>query len=469
MIPHRRNLCATLAGVLSVLPCGVDAQNDDAVQEFTTASIMERIDAAAPGDTVRIPPGTYHGHLRIKKPVVLDGGGTAIIDGGGEGTVVELLVPNITMRGCTVRGSGMSVDREPAGIRAEAGPVVIENNVLEGVHFGIDLRTAPDSIVRGNTISGDRFEAGRRGDGIRLWWSHNCTVENNVVRGSRDMVFWYSEGLAVRSNRVTDSRYGLHFMYSHDTILDGNRLEGNSVGIYLMYSNRITVHGNLLLNNRGASGYGLGLKDCDDIIVRDNHLLANRVGLYIDNSPSSIDASGIIESNAIKYNETGLLATPNTHDNVLTANAFVENEQQVGVHGQGDLALNNFSRDGQGNFWSDYPGFDRDGDGLGDLPYESRSLFESLLAREPNLRLFVHSPAQQAVEFAGRALPEMLPAPRFADPAPLVRPVVASSPLERASSPWAMSIAAICMIAGAGTGVWLGAARGLGPRLEVPS
>ena len=74
-----------------------------------------------------------------------------------------------------------------------------------------------------------------------------------------------------------------------------------------------------------------------------------------------------------------------------------------------------------GNFWSDYAGFDRDGDGVGDLAYEPRSLFSALLSHEPNLRLFAHSPAQQAVEFTARALPELRPRPTLVDPAPLTR------------------------------------------------
>jgi nitrous oxidase accessory protein len=211
-------------------------------------------------------------------------------------------------------------------------------------------------------------------------------------------------------------------MYSHDTVLTENVLTGNSVGIYLMYSNHITLKDNQLTNNRGASGYGIGLKDCDDITVIGNALLANRVGAYIDNSPSSIGSTGLFESNMIAFNEVGLLATPNTHDNVFTRNAFVENEEPAATHGRGQLDANLFAKDGIGNYWSDYAGFDLDNDGIGDLAYEPKSLFGAMLAREPNLRLFVHSPAQRAVEFTARALPELRPKATLTDPAPLASP-----------------------------------------------
>lgn len=386
------------------------------------AVIEALIDGAAQGAVVVVPPGVYEGNLRVGRAVVLDGRGAVTLDGRGKGTVVEIASPGVTFRGFTVRGSGETVQDEPAAVRVTAGPVVVEDNRVEDALFGIDLREASGSTVRRNSVRGKRLEPGRRGDGIRLWWSHGCTVESNEVAGSRDLVFWYSENLRVASNRVSDSRYGLHFMYSHDTVLSGNELSANSVGVYLMYSNRITLTGNRMTNNRGASGYGLGLKDCDEIVVTGNAMLANRIGVYVDNSPSSVGSTGLIEGNMIAFNEIGLLATPNTHDNVVVGNAFVENEEQAATHGRGRLTANAFSRDGRGNFWSDYAGFDRDADGLGDLTHEPRSLFGALMAREPNLRLFVHSPAQQAVEFTARAMPELRPEPTLVDPAPLSRP-----------------------------------------------
>ena len=415
MINLRSILVLFLCCTLSV---GADAQS----QSRSMDEISVLIDQATPGDTVLVPAGVYEGNLRIIKPIVLDGQGQVTLDGLGNGTVVELVVAQITLQGLTIRGSGSTVDHEPSGVRAIDGPVVIQNNLFEDVYFGIDLRQSPDSIIRNNTIHGKELELGRRGDGIRLWWSHGCTVEDNLVRGLRDMVFWYSEELKITRNKVTESRYGLHFMYSHHTVLSENELTNNSVGIYLMYSNNITLVRNRIINNRGTSGYGIGLKDCDDIKIENNVMLANRVGIYVDNSPSSIDSVGLIARNNFSFNEIGLLATPITHGNVIVENVFIENEEQVAVHGGGQLKLNSFSNDGRGNFWSDYAGFDLQSDGVGDSPHAPRNLFRNLLAREPNLRIFVHSPAQQAIEFASRAFPDLNPEPMFTDPSPLARP-----------------------------------------------
>ncbi|MFT5424783.1 MAG: nitrous oxidase accessory protein [Phycisphaerales bacterium] len=429
----------------------------------STEEISARIASAEPGGTVSVEAGVYVGNLVIDRSIVLVGEAGAVIDGGGKGTVIEVIAPGVTVRGLTVRGSGKTVGREYSGIHVTAPDAVIEHNTLEDVYFGIDLKEAPRSIIRHNTITGKDLEQARRGDGIRLWWCHGSTVEDNTVRQSRDMVFWYSEDLRIARNSVEGCRYGLHFMYSHRTTLEANELTGNSVGIYLMYSNEIHLVNNRMLNNRGASGYGIGLKDCDGIVVEGNTLLANRVGIYLDNSPSSVDSVGLVAGNSIAYNEIGLLATPNTHDNVITGNAFVENEEQAATHGRGELSRNTFAKEGVGNFWSDYAGFDGDGDGIGDLAYEPRSLFSALLSREPNLRLFAHSPAQQAVEFTARALPELRPRPTLVDPAPLTRrPQTGTAPaaVETTGGPMAalgfglIAFSAVC---------WVGLGREPGP------
>jgi len=407
-----------------------------AMGQQSVSVIEERIEQAEPGQTLMIEPGVYEGNLRVRKPIALVADGEVVLDGLGKGTVVDILAENVTLRGMTIRASGDSVTGEDAGVRVLAAGAVIEGNTIEDALFGIDLRESPGSVIRGNTVVGKDMEAGRRGDGIRLWWCHDAMVEDNVVRNSRDMVFWYSENLRINRNRVSDSRYGLHFMYSHDTELRENDLEGNSVGVYLMYSNSITLKSNRMRNNRGPSGYGIGLKDCDEISIIGNALLANRVGVYIDNSPSSKDSTGLFEANMIAFNEVGVLATPNTHDNVFTNNAFVENEEPAATHGRGELHLNAWSTDGVGNYWSQYAGFDLDGDGIGDVAYEPQSLFGRMLASEPNLRLFMHSPAQQAIEFTARALPELRPRPVLVDPSPLSRPPPIEVPMASQGSAW---------------------------------
>lgn len=406
--------------------------------------------ASAPeGSTVRVPAGTYEGPILVDRSLTLDGQGEAILDGGGEGDVVRITAPEVTLRGFTIRNTGDSLDRENAGVTVTAASVVIEGNAFEEVLFGIYLKEAPRGVIRGNTIRGMELDVARRGDAIRLWYSPGCVVEGNVVRDSRDVVMWFCQGLTVRDNRVTGGRYGLHFMYSDDNTLEGNHLEGNSVGAFLMYSRNLTVRGNVFARNRGPSGYGIGLKDMDSIVAEENLFVGNRVGAYLDNSPWSLDKYGRFERNVFAANDIGLAFMPSVKRNTVVENAFLDNVEQVAVLGGGTFEGNAFNEGGRGNYWSDYAGFDLDEDGVGDVPYRSESLFENLMDREPVLRLFLYSPAQQAIETAAKAFPAVKPRPKFVDEAPLMEPVAVGARLGVEGSGRSMLLASLGLL---GTG-----------------
>lgn len=417
------------------------------------ADLATALAAARDGDRVEVRGGVHPGPVILRRAVALVGIDQPVLDGGGQGTVVTFEAPGGRLEGFVVRGSGMRNDKEDAGVLAR-GSVAIVDNVFEDVLYGIDVKAGPGSVVRGNTVTGRDLDIARKGDAIRLWESHDSLVERNTVHAGRDVVIWYSKNVLVRENRVDSSRYGLHFMYASGSSVEGNTFADNAVGAYAMYSDHLSYRDNRFLGNHGPSGYGLALKDTDDVTVSGNVFAANRTGLYFDNSPMQPKTRNEISDNVFAYNDIGLAFMPSVRGNDFSGNRFVENGQQVALLAGGSFKGNDWTPAGRGNYWSNYAGYDADRDGVGDLPYQEVSLFGDLVSRHAALRLFSLSPAQSALDLAARALPVFRPDPLLTDSAPLVSlPAAPSTEPAAPRLPMAVVSAALIVVAG-GVGLW---------------
>ena len=432
------------------------------VPAHAQASLQDMVDAAAAGAVVEVPSGTYSGPVVIDKPLTLVGMGLPVVDGGGDGDVFYVNSADVTIEGFVIRNTGDSLDRENAGVSSDMSPrLVVRNNVFENVLFGVFARTSPEAVISGNQIGAKDLDLGRRGDGIRLWECPDSIVEGNTISGGRDTVMWFTDRVIVRDNTVSGGRYGLHFMYSDGALIERNRLSDNSVGMFLMYSLDPTVRDNVLEDNFGPSGYGIGLKDIDGATATGNRFLGNRVGLYLDNSPSAAGVTQHFESNVFAYNRTGVVFLPAVKNNTFTANAFIDNGEQVGVQGSGTFTGNTWTMAGQGNFWSDYAGYDANGDGVGDIAYASADLFSEMTDTHPHLRFFDETPAARAIDLAASMFPVFRPRPKLQDDAPLTSPGVFAPPVGESDSPSPLGAVAagVALIVGAGM-VMAAAGRG---------
>ena len=375
----------------------------------TFQSVLER---AAPGDTVRVIGGVYQGNFVVSKPLTLIGEQNPVLDGGRRGSVITLQAPRTVLRGFIIRNSGVVLNDQDSAVRVQAPDCVVEHNRIEDALFGVHLDYAHRTIVRHNFIRSHDLPVARRGDQIRIWYSHRARIENNTVVGGRDLVFWYSEGITVRGNQVRHSRYGVHFMYCSDSLVEGNLLQENSVGIYLMYSKRVVVRKNRILNNRGISGMGLGIKDMDGMHIENNLIANNRIGLFVDSG------EGEYRNNWFVRNDTGANLVLAVKRNRFEANRFIENYEHVRLERPDSVAGVSW----RGNYWSDYSGYDADGDGYGDVPYQAVRVFDLLTARNKALQIMHHSLVAQALDFGARLFPLFAPRALVQDTQPLVQP-----------------------------------------------
>ncbi len=386
--------------------------------------------AAATNDVIHVPAGIYSGPLVITQSVQLIADSGAVIEGDGEGTVVRIEAPDVELRGFTIRNSGRHLASEDCGIMVKAPRASIISNRLDHVLFGIYLKQSPGSQIVGNEVRGDDLPLPVRGDGIRLWYSDHCLIANNDVQNSRDNIIWFSKHDIIADNHFAHDRYGLHLMYDDGLEITNNWLADNFVGAFLMYSWRINFERNVCLNNRGVSGYGLGIKNIDDIRVRDNRILDNTVGIWMNSSPSALEVTNWFQRNILAYNGAGLMLDASDQGNLFTENTFMNNNQQVARDGDGALERVGFSFQNRGNYWSDYKGYPGSDPTIGALPYRVQNLFDSLADQYPNLQLFRFSPAQEAIGLAAQAFPLIQPEVVLTDDHPLMEPpVIQATPL----------------------------------------
>ena len=405
----------TWAAFVAVSALGVRAADGRPVQGAPT--LADRIAAASPGDTIRVPVGVHGGPFIIDRPLTLRGEPGAVLDGGGTGTVLRVTAPDVTVADVTIRASGPSLSREDAGLMAiGADRLRVEGVSLNNVLFGISLKESHAAALVDNDVVGKALEPGRRGDGIRLWYSHGAVVRHNTLRQVRDLVIWFSDSARVTSNDVRDSRYGLHYMYSDHTVFADNRLIGNRVGAYLMYSRDVTLRENRFERATGSSGMGVGIKDTDDVHASGNLVIGNGTGIYLDNSPTSVGSRNRFEGNRIHGNDIGVGLLPAVQGNDFVRNEWWDNVRDVAVTGGGHARANRW----EGNAWDRYVGFDENDDGAGDTPFVLTRLSDHLTDAHPALATFTFSPAALVLDLVTRVLPFLAPEPLLVDPSPRV-------------------------------------------------
>lgn len=367
---------------------------------------QDLVDAAAPGSVLKPAPGVYAGPVEINKPLTIEGGGQVTIDAGDRGSVMVLNASNSVIRGLHLTGSGSSHDTDDSCLDVRGHHNLIEDVVADNCLFGIDLKQVDHSTVRRSKIRSKDLELGVRGDGLRLWYSNDNVIESNEIIDSRDMVAWYSNNNVFRHNLGRRSRYSLHFMFAKDNIVDGNQFYDNAVGVYFMYTEGGAAINNVISHATGATGMGIGFKEASGTLIGNNEIIYCGIGIGSDLSPFQPDSTIEIRDNRLAYNGIAILFNSETGGNNVKNNVFEGNLTQVSYGGRSENPTRNFW---QGNYWDDYQGFDRDGDGIGDTPHTLFSYADQIWIELPMARFFRSSPVLELLDFLERLAPFSAP------------------------------------------------------------
>jgi nitrous oxidase accessory protein len=360
--------------------------------------IAPAIAAAADGDEIRVGAGVYREDLVLTRRVTIVGEGQVILFGTGNGTVIDVQADGCQIRNLTIDGSGVGAGNQmDAAVRLSSSHNVVAGNVMRRVFYGVVIAGGADNLVNDNQIEGlIDLPFGRRGDGVYVYRGARNQVMRNRIVGQRDAIFLqYAHEGRVEGNVVERSRYGLHDMFSDDTIIRDNAFRGSLVGANLMNSRRLTLEGNEFARNRGVTAVGLSLKDCDDSTIAGNRFIANARGLQLDGS-----SGNRFTGNHFAQNDTAVRLLASAERNTFWRNVFLQNWSDVVHSGGGDTTA--WSRDGVGNRWSGYTGFDFDGDGIGESGHPLLRPFEQIEASNDLARLYLQSPAAGALDLVAR-------------------------------------------------------------------
>ena len=366
------------------------------------STIVAGVNTAQPGDTVLVTPAVYLEHgIVIDKPIVLIGEGNPVIDAQERGEIITITASGCTIAGFTLRNVGSSFVEDRTAIRLKSvNGAWVTDNRIERAFFGIYAEHSTDVNILRNRLVGTHEREVNTGNGIHLWYCKDADIEDNEIRGHRDGIYFeFVEDSRIARNVSTHNiRYGLHFMFSHhDTYID-NIFADNGAGVAVMYTQYVTMVGNTFEHNWGTSSYGLLLKDIRDSEIRHNRFLRNTIGLYAEGSNRIA-----VEENEFDSNGYAVRIMANSMDNQFRRNNFVGNGFDVVTNSR--QSFNTFDS----NYWSEYDGYDLDGDGVGDVPHHPVRLFSLLVEKAPPSVVLLGSLFVVLVDTAERVMPVFTP------------------------------------------------------------
>jgi nitrous oxidase accessory protein len=408
------------------------------VMSASDLSLQEKINAAQEGETIVVHGGVHRGNIVIDRGVTLVGVDSPIIQGDATSHVIQITAPNVTLRGFRIRGSGLNLSKDHAGIHVTADHALIESNRITRSLHGIYVRGASQVRIQGNVIrsidpselrnaddpmagfgAGELCASGlsqdRRGNGIHFWNSNGNVVSGNDISETRDGIYFsFTNETRVDNNRVSKARYGLHYMYSHHNSFANNHFSENAAGAALMFSKEIVMRDNHFIRHRGHRAYGVVLQSVDRSVLERNSIRGNTTGIYIQSSYGNV-----LRRNQLLQNYIGIRLTSSSMDNRFSRNTMAENLHPLDLAGRS--VGNHWEENGAGNFWAGATPLDLTHNGISELPHREVDLFGTVRKDFPYIAFLSGSPGMKAMQFALQRAP-VPNAPMITDKHPLVAP-----------------------------------------------
>ena len=416
--------------IIIILVLSITFTNKAYAEElFVSANdnLQHVLDNASEGDVITLSTGEYFGNFIINKAITLTSktNKKTIINAQGKGNALLLKSSNITVENLTIINWGDNLTEQNAGIYSNKNDnIVLKNNILSGDGFGIWLQRANQVKVLNNKIDGSlTLRSADKGNGIQLSSVTNAHLFQNETSNVRDGLYIIaSQNNIIEANILHDLRYGIHYMYSYDNSVINNRAYNTRAGYALMSSRRLTIEGNITTD---SEDYGFLLNYITQSSFKNNivrnvwtkpeHKVLGREGkgLFVYNS-----GYNTITNNIIDTTEIGIHLTAGSEKTKVYGNSFINNPIQV------KYVVNReeeWSFKGEGNYWSNYLGWDMNNDGIGDIAFEPNDGIDKLTWQYPEMKMIMDSPAIIILRWVQRQFPVLKP-PGVKDSFPLMSP-----------------------------------------------
>lgn len=389
-------------------------------------SLQQLLDQAAAGDHIYLTDGRYSGNFVVNKPLYISGSKNAILDGGGKGHGIELLTEDVTLDGLNIVNWGDDLTDQNAAIYSDknSNRIILKNNHLEGDGFGIWLQGGEHCEIINNTVIGnENMRSADRGNGIQISNIKYTLVKDNNISKSRDGLYVISSTEnTLENNTMHHLRYGIHYMYSYNNKILNNYAYKTRAGYAMMNSRHLEIIGN---RTEDSLDYGFLINyviksTFEGNIIKNVWTPKKKKVLGRDGKGLFIYNSGynIIKDNYIEHAEIGIHLTAGSEKVKISGNTFIDNQTQVKYVSN---KIQEWSQEGTGNYWSNYHGWDMDGDGRGDVAFEPNDGVDKLFWKYPEAKILMDSPAVLLLRWVQQQFP-VLKAPGVKDSNPLMKP-----------------------------------------------
>jgi hypothetical protein len=178
----------------------------------------------------------------------------------------------------------------------------------------------------------------------------------------------------ISGNIITNTYTGILLYYGYLNRIYDNILIDNYGGIAAGHSNVNYIYQNNITNNR----YGIVLSiHAEHNFVYENSIWNNEIGIHVSNLGAEtnhyIYLNNILD-NQIGIELQGIWGGGPVDNNHIYQNNFIGNIQ-YNARITGPPGSNYWDDQGVGNYWDDYTGKDKDGNGIGDTPYIIKQVF----------------------------------------------------------------------------------------------